>query len=174
MILPGVELADALEDADEVDDPPSLVLPAFIGPPETKIVGMFSRTAAMSMPGMILSQLGMQTRPSKQWARTIVSTESAMISRLASEYFMPIWPMAMPSQTPMVLNSNGTPPASRMACFDHLGHLVQMNVARNDLAEAVGDADERLVHIRIGQTGCTKQGPVRRPLETLLDGRHFS
>ena len=30
------------------------------------MVGMLHRTAAMSMPGTILSQLGMQTRPSKQ------------------------------------------------------------------------------------------------------------
>ena len=36
-------------------------MPASIGPPETKIVGMFSRRAAISMPGVILSQLEMQT-----------------------------------------------------------------------------------------------------------------
>ena len=45
----------------------------------------------------------------------MVSTLSAMISRLASEYFMPEWPIAMPSQTAIVLNSYGTPPASRIA-----------------------------------------------------------
>ena len=68
----------------------------------------------MSMPGTILSQLGMQTMPSKQWAWTIVSTASAMISRLGNEYFMPACPMAMPSSTPIVLKTNGTPPAARM------------------------------------------------------------
>ena len=86
-----------------------------MGPPLTKIVGMFRRMAAMSMPGTILSQLGMQTMASKQWAATIVSTQSAMSSRLGSEYFMPKWPMAMPSSTAMVLNSKGTPPAARTA-----------------------------------------------------------
>ena len=60
---------------------PSRVFPAFIGPPETKIVGMLHRIAAISMPGTILSQLGMQIMPSKQCAFSIVSTESAMISR---------------------------------------------------------------------------------------------
>jgi len=96
---------------------PSLVLPAFIGPPETNRVGTLSLTAPMNIPGMILSQFGMQIKPSKQWARTIVSTESATISREASEYFMPVWPIATPSQTAIVLNSNGTPPAWRMASF---------------------------------------------------------
>ncbi len=96
---------------------PSSVLPAYIGPPETKIVGMLQRMAAMSMPGTILSQLGMQMRASNWWALTIVSTESAMISRLGRLYFMPKCPMAMPSSTPIVLNRKGTPPASRTACL---------------------------------------------------------
>src|SRR5471030_2339762 len=89
----------------------SLVLPASIGPPETKITGMFRRRAAISMPGVILSQLEMQTMASAQWALTMYSTESAMISRLGSEYSMPSWPMAMPSSTAMVLNSLATPTA---------------------------------------------------------------
>ncbi len=73
---------------------------------------MFTRAAPSIMPGTILSQLGMHTTPSKQWARSIVSTQSAISSRLARLYFMPTWPMAMPSSTPIVLNSNGTPPAA--------------------------------------------------------------
>jgi dihydroxy-acid dehydratase len=39
----------------------SCTLPASIGPPETNITGMFSRIAAISMPGVILSQLEMHT-----------------------------------------------------------------------------------------------------------------
>ncbi len=92
-------------------------IPAAIGPPETKTVGMFTRMAAMSMPGMILSQLGMQTIPSKQWARSIDSTQSAISSRDGSEYFMPEWPMAMPSSMPMVSKIKGTPPATRTRRF---------------------------------------------------------
>ena len=62
---------------------------------------------------MILSQFGISTRASKAWAMVIDSTESAMSSRLGSEYRMPPWFMAMPSQMPMTPNSNGTPPPER-------------------------------------------------------------
>src|SRR5690606_1429627 len=61
--------------------PDNLVLPASIGPPDTNTVGTFRRSAAINMPGVILSQLEMQTRASAQWALTIYSTESAIISR---------------------------------------------------------------------------------------------
>jgi hypothetical protein len=64
---------------------PSTGLPASIGPPDTNTVGMFSRIAAMSMPGVILSQLDTQTRASAQCALTMYSTASAMCSRLGSE-----------------------------------------------------------------------------------------
>ena len=87
--------------------------PASIGPPETSTVGMFRRHAAMSMPGTILSQLGMRTMASNWWPWMAHSTESAMTSRLVREYFMPSWFMAMPSHTPMVLTCSGVPPAMR-------------------------------------------------------------
>jgi hypothetical protein len=86
-------------------------LPASIGPPETKTTGMFRRIAAISMPGVILSQLEMHTSASAQWALTMYSTLSAIRSRLGSEYSMPPWPMAMPSSMAMVLNSLAMPPA---------------------------------------------------------------
>ncbi len=89
--------------------------PAFMGPPDTNTVGIFTRAAAISIPGTILSQLGMQIIASKQCARNMASTQSAINSRLAREYFIPTCPMAIPSQIPIVLNSNGIPPASRTA-----------------------------------------------------------
>ena len=49
------------------------------------MVGMFARAAPISIPGTILSQLGMHTIASKQCASTIVSTESAISSREGSE-----------------------------------------------------------------------------------------
>jgi len=91
--------------------------PASMGPPLTTTAGMLSRRAAISIPGIILSQLGIRTRPSNGWAMAITSTESAISSRLAREYFMPSWFMAIPSQTPMVGNSTGVPPACRMPAF---------------------------------------------------------
>ena len=91
--------------------PRQLTLPASIGPPETNTAGMFSRMAAISMPGVILSQLEMQTSASAQWPFTMYSTASAISSRDGRLYSMPSWPMAMPSSMAMVLNSLATPPA---------------------------------------------------------------
>ena len=65
--------------------PTTTALPASIGPPETNTVGMFRRIAALSMPGVILSQLEIHTSASAVWALTMYSTESEMISRLGSE-----------------------------------------------------------------------------------------
>ena len=81
--FPRFERATAFEYADEVELPRR---PA--GQHRSAadmMVGRLTRTAAMSMPGMILSQLGMHTMPSKQWATDMVSTQSAITSRLASE-----------------------------------------------------------------------------------------
>ena len=85
-------------------------VPASMGPPLTTIVGRFSRAAAISMPGTILSQFVTITMASKAWAMAITSTESAISSRLASEYFIPMWFIAIPSQIPMVPNAIGVPP----------------------------------------------------------------
>ena len=46
--------------------PFSVTFPASIGPPETKMAGMLSLSAAISMPGVILSQLEMHTSASAQ------------------------------------------------------------------------------------------------------------
>ena len=56
--------------------------PASIGPPDTYTTGMFRRRPAISMPGVILSQLDRQISASTQWALTMYSMLSAMISRL--------------------------------------------------------------------------------------------
>ena len=63
----------------------SLTLPASIGPPETNTAGMLRRIAAISMPGVILSQFEMHTSASAQWALAMYSTLSAMSSRDGSE-----------------------------------------------------------------------------------------
>ena len=53
-----------------------------MGPPGTRMVGIFSRMAAISIPGTILSQPGSMTMASNWWASIMYSMESAMISRL--------------------------------------------------------------------------------------------
>src|SRR3712207_5997016 len=65
--------------------PLSTALPASIGPPDTNTTGMLRRKAAISMPGVILSQFEMHTMASAQWALTMYSTASAMISREGRE-----------------------------------------------------------------------------------------
>jgi hypothetical protein len=57
-----------------------------MGPPETKMVGIFNLSAPMSMPGTILSQFVMHTIPSSQCAAATVSTESAINSLDGREY----------------------------------------------------------------------------------------
>ena len=86
------------------------IFPASIGPPETKITGIFRRMAAIIIPGVILSQLDIQTIASARCALHMYSTLSAITSRDGSEYNIPSCPMAIPSSTAMVLNSAAKQP----------------------------------------------------------------
>ena len=91
--------------------------PASIGPPLTNTVGMFKRAAAIKSPGTFLSQLGIITSPSKPCASVIASVESAIKSRVTSEYFIPWCPIAIPSQTVIAGNIMGVPPAIATPSF---------------------------------------------------------
>ena len=66
------------------------------------------RAIAINMPGSDLSQPAMPTNPSNRSACITSSTESAIRSRLIRLAFMPSWPIAMPSETAIVVNSTGT------------------------------------------------------------------
>ena len=133
------------------------------------IAGTLSRIAAMSMPGTILSQHGTRTSASKAWAMVMDSTVSAMSSRLGSEYSMPRWFMASPSQMPMTPNSMGTPPPGAHAGLDRVDDAAQVEVPGHDLAEGVDDADERALHLGVAHTERAQQRTVRRARQTLLD-----
>ena len=78
---------------------------------------MFKRPSAMAAPGLVLSQPVRQTMPSKLCPLETSSMESAMISREMSDAFIPSVPIATPSETEMVPNSIGVPPARRMPRF---------------------------------------------------------
>ena len=86
-----------------------------------------------------------------------------MTSRLTSEVFMPSQPIVMPSEIETVLNSSGVPPASRMPVLHVHGQIAQVIVAGTDLDPGVGDADERLPQILVGQAGGAQHRPRRRP-----------
>ena len=60
-------------------------LPASMGPPETNTTRIFRRIAALSMPGVILSQLEMHTSASAACPLTMYSTASEITSRDGSE-----------------------------------------------------------------------------------------
>ena len=72
------------------------------------------------MPGRDLSQPASSTEPSSRSAIITVSTESAMTSRLTREKCMPSWPIEMPSETEIVPNSSGYPPAACTPFFTAL------------------------------------------------------
>ena len=112
--------ASNLPTASNTSDKPiflPLCTPASIAPPDTNTDGKFKRAAAINIPGTTLSQLGMNTIASNGVAIAEASIESAIILRVTKEYFIPMWFIANPSQIPMVLNSIGIPPASRMPSF---------------------------------------------------------
>ncbi len=71
----------------------------------------------MAAAGMVLSQPTRITSPSKRWPRATSSIESAITSRLTSDAFIPSVPMLTPSDTAIVLNSIGVPPAARIPSF---------------------------------------------------------
>ena len=56
--------------------------------------------------------------PSNLSACITVSTESAITSLETNEKCIPSWPIDMPSETEIVPNCIGNPPASRTPCFD--------------------------------------------------------
>ena len=96
---------------------PSLPAPGSIAPPVTIRAGTFMRPAAISMPGVTLSQLETPTHPSRAWPSTMTSQQSEMTSLEMSEYLIPLCPIAMPSQTAGTPKTKGFPPASMMPSF---------------------------------------------------------
>ena len=75
---------------------------------------MSSRASAITPAGIVLSQPTRQTSPSKRWPATTSSIESAITSREISEARIPVVPIETPSETAIVLNSIGVPPAARI------------------------------------------------------------
>src|SRR5665648_1294290 len=79
------------------------------------------------MPGRDLSHPASSTAPSRRSACITISTLSAMVSRLTREKCIPSWPIEMPSETEMVANSSGNPPA---ACTPFLAALASRSSDR--------------------------------------------
>ena len=82
-----------------------------------------------------------------------------MISRDTSDARIPSVPIEMPSETAIVTNSKGTPPASRTATFVRLARSVERQVAWRDLVPARRDPDLGLDHVVV----CQAHGAQHRP-----------
>src|SRR5450432_4002812 len=85
-----------------------------IVPPYSIRPGRSRRASAIMVPGMVLSQPDSAMTASHMAPRTASSIESAITSREISEARIPSVPMLIPSETTMVLNSIGVPPAARI------------------------------------------------------------
>ena len=97
-----------------------------------------------------------------------------MTSRDTSEARIPSVPIVMPSETAIVLNSTGVPPACADPVFDLLGQSAQVHVARRDLGPRVGDADERLFEVGVGVTGAFEHGAAGAREVPFFRGRFAS
>ena len=132
-------------------------LPASIGPPETKTVGMFSRRAAMSMPGgdlvavgdadqgvgavrldHVLDRVGDQVAGGQAVEHAAVAHGDAVVDRDGVE---------LARDAAGLLDGVGDDPADRL----------EVGVAGDELGEAVGDRDDRLPEVLTVDSGCAQQ-----------------
>ena len=122
----------------------------------------------MSIPGMILSQLGMRTRASKGCPMVMTSTESAMSSRLASEYFIPDVPHGDPVANADGGELHGGAAGHADARLHMLGDGAQVDVPRDDLVVGVDDPDQGACDLLVGVTHGLEERPVGRPLHAFF------
>ena len=128
-------------------------LPASIGPPETNTAGMLRRMAAISMPGVILSQLEMQTIASAQWALTMYSTAvgDQLARRQAVQH-------AVMAHGDAVVDGDGVELLGHAAggldlAGDELAEILEMDMAGDELGEGIGDGDDGLAEIAVLHAG---------------------
>ena len=95
----------------------------------------------MTVPGTVLSHAERATTPSNIFPRVTNSMESATISRLISDAFIPSLPIVMPSDMLTVLNSSGVRP--RLEPLPDLRREPsEVKIARTNLNPRIGNADD--------------------------------
>ena len=99
---------------------------------------------------------------------TASSIESAITSRDTSDARIPSVPMLMPSETTMVLNSIGVPPAARMPSFTFAPSSRRCRLHGRGVGPGVRHRDERLLQIRVVEPGRLQHRPRRRAVDALL------
>src|SRR5438046_565929 len=133
---------------------------------------MSSRARAITAAGIVLSQPTRQTSPSKRWPRATSSIESAITSRETSDARMPSVPIETPSETEIVLNSIGVPPARRMPCFTYrartrwlmLHGIVSIHVVATPTSGRARSASVKPVPFSIARAAARSTPSVRAAL----------
>ena len=130
-----------------------VTLPASIGPPETNTAGMLRRSAAISMPGVILSQLEMQTM--RVGAMRVDHVFDAVGDQLARRQAVE---HAVMAHGDAVIDRDGVEFLGDAAGLldlagDELAEVLQMDVAGHELGEGVDDRDDRLAEIAVLHAG---------------------
>ena len=147
-----------------------LTLPDSIGPPETNTVGMLMRSAAISMPGVILSQLEMHTIASAQCALTMYSTLSAidLARRQAVEHAVMAHRDAVIDRDRVELLGDAA------GLFDLAGHqlaeILEVHVAGNELRERIHHRDDRLAEILVLHSGRAPEAAGARHVAAVRGG----
>src|SRR6201982_3567093 len=144
------------------------------------IVGMFSRPAAISCPGVVLSQEARPTMPSSSAPSTATSMSEAIRSRDGRMYCPAAPAEVIASDGAAVRTSNATPAASSMGFFSggarggrpptrppagfldgllqRRDDLIEVAEAGRELRGGVDDRDLRLLQVLIRQP---ERGPLR-------------
>ncbi len=135
--------------------------PASIGPPDTTIVGMSTRAAAMSMPGTTLSQFGMSTIASNACAWTMSSTRVGddLAARERVVHAVVVHRDAVADADRGELERR--PAGHADARLDRVGDVAQAQMARDDLVRRVHDRDERPRDLLVGEAVGLEQAAVR-------------
>ena len=125
--------------------------------------------APISMPGTILSQLGMQIMPSKQWASIMVSTRVG--DQLAAGQRVLHAGVAHGDAVVDAdrVEHEGHAAGLADALLDEVADLVQVDVAGDDVDVAVADGDERLAEIVLADAGGAQQAAMGGAGSALLD-----
>ncbi len=146
-------------------------MPAAIGPPLTKTVGMFSRIARHQHAGHDLVAVRDADHAVEAMGADhgldAVGDQLARGQRILH---------AAVAHGDAVIHADGVEDeghAARLAdeAFDQLADLVEVGVAGNAIGVGVADGDERLVPIRLGFDGAggAQQGAVRGAFKAFLD-----
>ena len=163
--LPGGELADRLEDADDVQVLALVAARAGWCRRRRRSPARWRAACPSCRRACSCRSRRSTSTPSIHWPPTQVSMQSAMTSRETRLYFMPSVPIAMPSRDGRRAEDLRVAAGGLDAVDGRVGELLQARVARRDRRVAVGDADHRLLEVAPPRSRArsTSSGSARAP-----------